>query len=170
VSNCIRRACDRTSPDTQGQTGSIRESGDAARNSATKAARAARVELKQRTTIFRNLDMSTLRRESLHRTLQCEGSSRLRYVLQVAVGTHWSEDTLGFPPEESRLLRLDATQQQRSLSRELPSIYLFSVLLGKCVACKQEYFRDAAGWWMLSVVQDGLRVFAIRSARFHEVA
>jgi hypothetical protein len=82
-------------------------------------------------------------------------------VLQVTVGTHWSEDTLGFPPEETRPLRLDAAQQQRSLSRGLPSICLFSVLLGKCVAFKQEYFRDAAGWWMLSVVQDGLRVFAL---------
>lgn len=44
-------------------------------------------------------------------------------------------------PDESRPLRLDATQQQRSLVRELPSIYLFSVLLGKCVARKQKYFR-----------------------------
>src|SRR6266849_4704997 len=38
--------------------------------------------------------------------------------------------------EKPRLLRLDATQQQRGFSRELPSIYLFSVWKEKCVAGK----------------------------------
>jgi len=45
-------------------------------------------------------------------------------------------------PEESRPLRLDATQQQRRWSRELPSIYLFSVWREKCVAGHREYFEE----------------------------
>jgi len=51
-------------------------------------------------------------------------------------------------------LRLDATQQQKGFSRELPSIYLFSVSKEKCVAVKRKYFevqQEGAG---LSAVQD----------------
>ena len=41
-------------------------------------------------------------------------------------------------PDESRPLRLDATQQQRSLLRELPSISTYSVLEKKNVSQKKE--------------------------------
>jgi hypothetical protein len=34
----------------------------------------------------------------LHRDWQCEESSRFWSVVQPAAGTHWSEDTLGLPP------------------------------------------------------------------------
>jgi hypothetical protein len=44
-------------------------------------------------------------------------------------------------PQESRPLRLDAPQRQRSVSRELPSIYLFSVGREKCVAGSRKYFE-----------------------------
>ena len=35
----------------------------------------------------------------LHCAVQCEGSPRFSCVLQAVAGTHWSEDTLGLPPE-----------------------------------------------------------------------
>ena len=64
-------------------------------------------------------------------------------------------------PDEPRPLRLDATQQQRSLSRELPSIYLFSVWKRKmCRRRKKILLRDSKGS-TLSAEQDKLDAFSI---------
>jgi hypothetical protein len=51
-------------------------------------------------------------------------------------------------------LRLAATQQQSVFSRELPSIYLFSVWREKCVGGKQKYFVGSIKGLVLSATRD----------------
>src|SRR5580658_10134077 len=128
----------------------------AARNRATVEARTARVERSQRETIFQRLFMSTPRQGFASQVAtrgkptspsHTAGRSRNALVRRHARLT----------PEESRPLRLDAPQRQRSLSRELPSIYLFSVWREKCVAGSAKIFRGAAEGLALSADGDKLR-------------
>jgi hypothetical protein len=112
----------------------------AARISATTEARTARVVRNEQRATFQCFFTSTPRPEfasqvamrgKCTRPMRAGGRSRNALVRRHARLT----------PEESRPLRLDATQQQRSWSRELPSIYLFSVWEEKCVAGNAKYFE-----------------------------
>src|SRR5580700_7164691 len=113
----------------------------AARNRATVEVRTARVERSQQETIFERLFMSTPRQGFASQvamqgksTSPTHAAGRSRNAL---VRRH-----ARLTPQESRPLRLDVPQQQRSLLRELPSIYLFSVWREKCVAGSPKYFEE----------------------------
>src|SRR5580704_9957535 len=113
----------------------------AARNRATVEARNERVERSQRGTTFPRLFMSTPRQGSASQVAMREKSTSPTHAAgrsrNALVRRH-----ARLTPQESRPLRLDAPQQQRSLSRELPSIYLFSVWKEKCVAGSRNISRS----------------------------
>ena len=59
--------------------------------------------------------------------MRCEGNPRFRSVLRVAVGTHWSEDTLGLPRMNLARCVLPPSSPERMCGVNFP-LFTYSVL------------------------------------------
>ena len=77
--------------------------------------------------------------------MRCEGNPRFRSVLRVAVGTHWSEDTLGLPRMNLARCVLPPSSAEKMFRVNFP-LFTYSVLEKENVSQEtQKYFRGATG-------------------------